>query len=349
MNTTNQENIRISVAQMAPHIHHFVSGENKVDKISAWLIAWIKKSLENKTIEPYYLLPLKSDLASHIGVSLGTMQNAFRKVEDAGYIESKQKIGSFVVNPACNKKIEKLTSKKELVTEIVKKFILDNGFKEGQEMISARKLAEHLGVSNSTVRLSFLALVDSGILSKNKTSFYVKTLNFGINSITTKTLAEKIAEKIKKYVEFELQVIDKLPTNIEFSQMYNVSLKTVHDAVKILSREGVLYTRRGRYGTQIYQKDKQNELYEYEKFEQKIRHYISENCQVGDKLPSINELTQSYKTSAKTIKHALDNLAEEGYLTFIRGRYGGTFVTDIPQSSSEAYKWLAISEDYMTN
>lgn len=51
----------------------------------------------------------------------------------------------------------------------------------------------------------------------------------------------------------------------------------------------------------------------------------------------------------KTIKKALDNLAEDGYLTFTRGRYGGTFVTDIPQSVNEAYKWLAISSDYVSN
>ena len=56
-----------------------------------------------------------------------------------------------------------------------------------------------------------------------------------------------------------------------------------------------------------------------------------------------------YETSEKTIKKALDNLAEEGYIAFSRGRYGGTFVLDIPQSSGEAYKWLAISTDYMTN
>jgi hypothetical protein len=45
----------------------------------------------------------------------------------------------------------------------------------------------------------------------------------------------------------------------------------------------------------------------------------------------------------------LDNLAEEGYLSFYRGRYGGTFVMDIPQATAEAYKWLAISEGYMSN
>ena len=56
-----------------------------------------------------------------------------------------------------------------------------------------------------------------------------------------------------------------------------------------------------------------------------------------------------YEVSAKTVKKALDNLAEEGYITYTRGRYGGTFVTDIPPAVNEAYKWLAITPDYLQN
>ncbi len=74
-----------------------------------------------------------------------------------------------------------------------------------------------------------------------------------------------------------------------------------------------------------------------------------EKCQPGDKLPPIKELANIYAISEKTIKKALDNLSEEGYIAFARGRYGGTFVLDIPQSSNEAYKWLAISTDYFNN
>ena len=51
------------------------------------------------------------------------------------------------------------------------------------------------------------------------------------------------------------------------------------------------------------------------------------------------------ETSEKTVKKALDNLAGEGYVTFMRGRYGGTFVTDIPVN--EGYTWIAISSDYI--
>ena len=64
---------------------------------------------------------------------------------------------------------------------------------------------------------------------------------------------------------------------------------------------------------------------------------------------SFEEFARYYDISEKTIKKALDNLAEDGYITYYRGRYGGTFVTDIPQNSNEAYKWLAINADYMAN
>ena len=72
---------RITVAEMAPHVHSFLPNENKVNKISDWLINWIKKSLKEGSIKPYDYLPSKGDLAFHTGVSLGTMQNVFRIVQ----------------------------------------------------------------------------------------------------------------------------------------------------------------------------------------------------------------------------------------------------------------------------
>ena len=139
-------------------------------------------------------------------------------------------------------------------------------------------------------------------------------------------------------------------SNEDLVRMFKVSAKTIHDSIKLLTKEGLLYTRRGQYGTIVLgSNDEKIEVYEYEKFEQKIRTYMMANYQIGDKLPPVRELAKYYQTSEKTIKKALDNLAEEGYLTFSRGRYGGTFILDLPQDSSEAYKWLAISTDYMSN
>ena len=60
---------RITVADMAPHVHTFNIGENKVDKILNWLKNWITLSLECGKIHYNDFLPSKADLACHIGVA----------------------------------------------------------------------------------------------------------------------------------------------------------------------------------------------------------------------------------------------------------------------------------------
>lgn len=332
---------RITVAEMAPHIHSFLPNENKVKKIACWLRDWIETGLKSQKIEPDDLLPAKGDLACHIGVSQGTVQSAYRMVEDLGLVESKQRIGTYIKG---SKTTEKLTSKRELAITIVKKFLLENNYQTGDKIISIRELSRITGISNTTLVTAFSHLVSHGVLEKKNNSFILLHEDLNIENIETKTLVEKVAENIKHYV-LNLSAGDKLPSNIELAKKFNVSVKTIHDAIKLLSKEGLLHTRRGRYGTSI-SKDN-SELYHYEKIEQKIRQYITENAQVGDKLPSIKEFSKLYNTSEKTVKTALNNLAEDGYLTFTRGRYGGTFVMDIPQGVNEAYKWLAINSEYI--
>lgn len=340
---------QITVPEMAPHVHAFGAGENKVIKISAWLINWITAALEEGKIKPYDMLPSKSDLAFHIGVSRGTVQSAFRYVEDCGYIESKQKIGTYIKDTISGYKLKKLTSKRELAVEAIKKHMVEHGYKEGDLLISTRKLASLTGISNTTIRTALGSLISPGIIGKKYNSFIVLTSSFKADGVETKTLAEKVAESIKIYASANLNPGDRLPSNSELAGMFDVSIKTIHDASKLLVREGILYSRRGRYGT-IYLGENQPahaEMYSYEKVEQKIRHYISQNCAIGDKLPAIKVLADEFELSSKTIKKALDNLAEEGFLTFSRGRNGGTFVTDIPQEGAEAYQWLALTNDYI--
>lgn len=342
---------KITVADMAPHVHSFMPSENKSEKIANWLINWIELSLECGKIKPFDLLPSKGDLACHIGVSQGTVQSAFRIVEDAGWVESKQRIGTYIKNKHSSNFAEKLTSKRELAIEIVKKYILEVGYKEGDIILSIRKLAELTGISTATIRMAFANLIMSGILAKEKNNYVVRNIDFNVEIIKSQTLVEKLANSLKAYIKTELEVGATLPTNKILAKKFNTSIKTVHDAVKILAKEGLLLVRRGQYGiTVLDDKTEQNnvELYDYEKIEQKIRTYMVQNCNLGDKLPSIKEFSKVFLTSEKTIKKALDNLAEDGYIAFSRGRYGGTFVLDIPQSSIEAYKWLAISSDYVS-
>ena len=342
---------RITVADMAPHVHSFLPQENKVNKILNWIINWITLSLDCGKIQPYDLLPSKADLACHMGVSQGTVQNVFRLLEDSGYVESKQRIGTYIKDFRKNVSIEKLTSKRELAIEIVKKYLIENNYKEGEVLISVRKLASITGISNATLRMAVINLVSQGVLIKQDKNFIVKNLDFEIEKINVKTLVEKVATELKLYIKTNLRPGERLPANSQLTKIFKVSIKTIHDAIKLLAKEGLLYTRRGQYGTLVTGETGEQvvDSYFYEKFEQKIRQYIAENCQIGDKLPPIRELAVFYQTSEKTIKKSLDNLAEDGYLTFSRGRYGGTFVMDIPQISSEAYKWLAISTDYVNS
>lgn len=348
-NTNNQ--YRITVADLAPHIHSFAFNENKVDKLVTWLKNWIDLSLECGKIKPYDFLPPKGDLACHIGVSIGTIQTVYRCIEDEGYIESKQRIGSYISNRKKDNSLQKLTSKRELAVEVIKKYISEQNYKIGDKFLSSRKLAQITGFSNTIINNAIKSLIKEGILAQGQRFFIIKKLDFEIKKIQQKTLVKKIADNIGAYIEKNLQPGDRLPSNDELVKIFKVSAKTIHDALKLLSKEGLIYTRRGQYGTTVLNPngEKISELYEYEKYEQKIRNYMVSNCQIGDKLPPVKELAQIYQTSEKTIKKALNNLAEDGYLTFSRGRYGGTFILDLPQESGEAYKWLAISTDYMSN
>lgn len=341
---------QITVAEMSPHVHNFGVNENKVEKISNWLINWIKFALKNKKIKPYDLLPSKGDLAFHIGVSKGTMQNVFRLVEDYGLVKSKQRIGTYINGESEDVSTpEKLTSKRELVAQILKKYLKDNNYKAGDVLISIRRLSSLLKVSCSTIRIAITTLISEGVLARYGKTFVVVDLNYHIDDIEPLTLVEKIAQILKDEIKKDFFNGEKLPTNVELAERFDVSIKTIHDAIKLLVKEGVLLVRRGQYGTVVADTRNESELYFYEKVEQKIRHYIVKKCKIGDKLPSINSFAKNFEVSQKTIKKALDELADDGYLMFTRGRYGGTFVIDMPQNVNEAYKWLAISSDYVSN
>lgn len=350
MDMSKQNYHRISVAEMAPHVHTFAAGENKVEKLVKWLSNWIELSMECGKIKPYDLLPSKADLACHIGVSQGTIQTVYRLLEDSGCVESKQRIGTYITDCKNQSPADKLTSKRELTIEIIKRYIKDNDYQIGDKLISARQLAKIMGIANTTIRMALTNLVNIGILLKSNNNYVVAKTDFIISAVEAKTLVEKVAESLKEYILQNFKDGERIPSNSELVKKFKVSIKTIHDAIKILSKDGFLYARRGQYGT-IVQKNSDKDYdnaYNYEKIEQKIRQYMYKNCQVGDKLPTIKNFAKQYSTSEKTVKKALDDLAEDGYVAFTRGRYGGTFVLDMPEESGMAYKWLAISNDYVS-
>ncbi len=344
--------------------------ETKAIAISKWIISWIENDLLTGKVKINDLLPTKPEFAFMLGVSIGTMQNALRFVEDAGYVESKQCMGTVIKDRNQESKMRKLTSKREITIEEIKKYIKKQKYKNGQILPSSRTIAKAIGSSPNTTRLALEYLCKEKILehkykNSNDSGWVVKTSNFNLEReyIPQTTLVKKVEADLKNYITENLKIGDRLPAHFELAQKLNVSIKTIHDALKCLSDEGILLSRRGRYGTSvikmpddktidigietsIFAKAQETAFYYYERTQNSIKKLISENYTIGDKLPSIMELSREMDLSPNTIRKAFQNLAKEGYLTFSRGRYGGTFVIDIPEIETQGFKWLAVNPNY---
>ena len=346
--------------------------ESKAIVIAKRLIDWIKHDLKCGRVSVNNLLPSKASLAYFLGVSIGTIQNAVRYVEDSGYVCSKQCIGTLITCKS-DLGVRKLTSKRETAIKDIKNLILDKKIKVGQKLPSSRIIASMIGCSANTTRLALEFLCAADILEhKFKNSkdagWVLKSNNFKKNNDYShthqKTLVHKVEKDLKDYICNNLKIGDKLPAHAELSAILKVSIKTIHDSLKLLINEGILLARRGRYGTTViklpYSDVKNKErmetsifasaqdtaFYYYEKTQNHIKKMISENYEIGAKLPSILELSKEMDLSPNTIRKAFQNLAKEGYLAFSRGRYGGTFVIDIPETGAEAFKWLAVNPQY---
>lgn len=346
------------------------STEQKSVAISKWIMGWIDEDIKSGKIHYQDLLPSKSDFAFLLGVSIGTIQNALRFVEDAGYVESKQCIGTLIKDKNNKSSIRKLTSKREMATENLKKYIKNNNLQIGAILLSSRTLAKEINSSPNTTRLALKALHNEGIIEPKSTGsndfeWAIKSTNFEINktSVMQETLVTKVEQDLKNYITENLSIGDKLPPHETLAQNLKVSIKTIHDALKTLIDDGILLPRRGRYGTSvikmpndktidigketsIFASAQETAFYYYERTQNQIKKIISENYSIGDKLPSILELSKSMDLSPNTIRKAFHNLAKEGYLTFSRGRYGGTFVVDIPETETQTFKWLAVNPKY---
>lgn len=344
------------------------SKESKAIAIGKWLMNWID---EDKNLQPNSLLPSKPELAYLLGVSIGTIQNSLRYIEDLGYVESKQCIGTIIrdKNNECTS-FRKLTSKREIAINTIKKYILEKEFSCGDFLPSSRAIASQIGYSSNTTRLALenlgtLGIIEHKFKSSNETGWQIKSLDFSINENNdeNETLVKKVETDLKKYINENLHIGDKIPAHAELSEILSVSIKTIHDALKTLIDGGILLARRGRYGTTVLKMPNNNKIsekretsifapapdtafYYYEKTQNYIKKMIAENYEIGAKLPSITEFSKQLDLSPNTIRKAFHNLAKEGYLAFSRGRYGGTFVIDIPETDEQTFKWLAVNPKY---
>lgn len=376
---------RIEITELPKEIPNFKNTfESKDSIIKKWLTDWITAGVNKGKIEENTLLPKKADLAYYLGVSVGTVQNAIRFVEDSGLLESKQRIGTIIRNQnSSNPIIRKASSKREKVITQIKKYILDNDIQINDSLPSARALSSIIGNSTNTTRLALDFLCSQGIIEakafrSNESNWILKQIpTFSeeekeftkSNDISSKTLVAQVEKELKEYIKNNHKVGDRLPAHNELSEILKVSIKTVHDSMKTLIDEGILLARRGRYGTtiikipdsnvlqptnevsilasSIFAKAEDAAFYSYQKIENIIKNHIAQNFEIGDKLPSMEALSQQFDVSSNTIRKALQNLSQQGYVNFSRGRYGGTFVSDLPEAEgTEAFRWLAVSPNY---
>ena len=201
--------------------------------------------------------------------------------------------------------------------------------------------------------------------SGEQTGWFLASNDFELEETAPnrETLVEKVVKDMKQYISENHRTGNRISSHAEFSQILQASMSTIHTAFKILTDEGILMTRRGQYGTIIMKMPDEKKLnmpketsifapaaeaavYYYEKTQNHIKKIIAQNYSVGDKLPPISEFARKLNLSPNTIRKAFTNLAQEGYLTSSRGRYGGTYVLDIPETEVQNFKWLAVNPKY---
>ena len=333
------------------------------------------------------LLPSKQILAKHLSVSVGTIQSAIRYIEDLGYVESKQKIGT-IIKTSKEAVFKKLTSKRDLTVDFIRQYILEHNLKKDEILPDLEFVLENLKISSNTLRLALSFMVENKELKqiKNNVSIHYGILNVykpqQFDAKQSITLVDKLALELKDYIKSNFKTGDKLPSNNELAQIFNASIKTINDVCHILEKQNIICAKRGKYGTivtynenmedknsvskfedKIFASSQNAQFYYYQKIETNILKMIQNQYSLGDKLPSIHELSQHYEVSTNTIRKALNNLNKKGIVQFLRGRYGGTFVASIlddsyyeynsTQKDGEAYKWLSLNpkyfDDYMAN
>jgi DNA-binding GntR family transcriptional regulator len=364
---------RLTVADLPTHKPDFLSpGASKDMLIAEWLRQWIQQGLDANQLEEIHLLPRKLDIANYLGVSVGTVQNAIRYVEDDGWVESKQRIGTLIRRQDSVTRLRKQTSKRDQAVSSIKQFIIDHNYNPDQFLPSAREVAKLIGSAPNTTRLALEFLSSIGILESlgtrgNKANWLVKqiptlTEHDVPKAIESQTLIDHLERDLKRMIADEFEIGDKLPSHIQLAERFHVSIKTVHDAMKRLSDQSVIQSKRGRYGTfilriptteffdrdDVFMPAEQVNFYNYEKAEQQLKELIMSRFTIGDKLPAMGQLSEMLQVSSNTVRKALQSLAKQTIVVFSRGRYGGTFVVTMPTTSQPAeppIQWVSLNPE----
>lgn len=356
---------------------YFEKYSSKDEAIKNWLKEHISNELRLGKIADNTLLPLKSKLAYFFGVGEGTAQNAVRKLEDEGIVISRQRIGTLIItkNSDTTENMTKLTSKRDKVVEQIK-ILIKKDYNIGDTLPNMKELEQILNAKRNTIRnaieyLTFQKYITPTIDANedNKTWQIIKEVdeneikNLTTSDVATKTLAQKISLEIEKDITKNCKIGSRIkPINI-LAKKYNVSEKTAYDAIQILFEKNILQSRRGKYGTIVikmpndaFQPTKERSIfmpaaeaaiYSYRRIENILRNKIVQEYKVGERLPSMKELAQELDVSTNTIRKAIMDLTADGYLAVSRGKFGGIYILDIPQETTQSFRWLAVNPQYV--
>ncbi len=363
---------KISIQSAYNFNFQFCEFNSKEELVLSWLTGFREYLLQNKLAAFGDILPNKKDISKYLNVSTGTVQNALRYAEDKGLFISKQCIGTMIYDEK-KKTPQKMISKKDRAVIEIKRFLISQSYDENEFIPTITEIANEIKTSVNTVRLAVFELIEEGILRKE---VYKKNSVLVVNSkikltenekqysqgVKNKNLSKILKENIKKYLIRNCKTNEKIPTNDFFAKMFNVSIRTVNSAMKELHKEKVILSRRGSYGSIFLNSDMKeksmfmskpesgNEIritygYKWESALNKIKNYILKNHEAGDKIPSIKEFAQKLNVSVTTIKKAVHELSNQGVLYSQKGKYGGLFITEMPQRE-DSYQWLAVNPVY---
>ena len=349
----------------------------KGQTISLWLIDWVKHSLEYGIADIGDYIPSKQDLALYLNVSSATVQNSISYVKNLGYLSSKQSSGTSIADfysKDLTPKNEEESLYRGGVAECkIKKIVIDYNVALGDKIPTIPELSRVCDISQNTIRLALSNLALDGYLEKvrSKGNKYIwiykkefklsqKELSYGIKDEDF-TLKHQLINKIQSYLEKTYKQGDKILSNKALSRMFDVSIKTVNDAMKKLTLKRVILPRRGQYGTIYLGSNKNNKKdfasqerkkinleqdykYSWQKTLEHLKKHIVQNYEQGDKIAPIRELASILNVSPNTIRRALKSLIENGSLISKAGKSGGIFIMELPEVQ-DSYQWLALNPD----